>query len=92
MVLAGSFEFWTKFNAEIVQRETDDVEVPRVMKELRNLGEKKREPPFCHPWSVKARTMIHAYLSRIELNSPRLDSGKFATLFYSIFDFFCSTL
>lgn len=77
MVLAGSFEFWKKFNNEIVERESDDVEVPRVMKELKNLGENKKEAPFCHPWSVKARTLLHAYLTRVELDSDYLESGQF---------------
>uniref|UniRef100_A0A915EFI1 J domain-containing protein n=1 Tax=Ditylenchus dipsaci TaxID=166011 RepID=A0A915EFI1_9BILA len=76
MVLAGSFEFWKKFNKEIVERESDDVEVPRLMKELKNLGENKKEAPFCHPWSVKARTLIHSYLTRVEIVSERLLSDQ----------------
>lgn len=77
MVVAGSFEFWRKFNPSIVERESDDIEIPRVMKELRNLGENKKEPPLCHPWSLKARTLVHAYLSRIELQSDRLEIGTY---------------
>ncbi|KAH7700231.1 Protein DNJ-29 a [Aphelenchoides avenae] len=76
MVIAGSFEFWKKFNTEIVERESDDVEVPRLMKELRNLGENKKEAPFCHPWSVKARALLHAHLSRIDVGSPRLEADE----------------
>ncbi|KAI3414011.1 hypothetical protein GPALN_011477 [Globodera pallida] len=76
MVLAGSFEFWKKFNADVVERETDDVEVPRVMKELRNLGENKKENPFCHPWSIKARALIHAHLTRVPLQSSRLETDQ----------------
>jgi translocation protein SEC63 len=75
MVLAGSFEFWKRFNATIIERETDDVEIPRAMKELRNLGENKKESPFCHPWSIKARTLIHAHFSRVDLHSSRLETG-----------------
>lgn len=84
MVLAGSIEFWSKYNTDIIQRETDDFEVPRVMKELKNLGENKRESPFCHPWSIKARTLIHAYLSKVDLCSERLCQGIIFKLFNKI--------
>lgn len=76
MVLAGSFEFWKKYNTEVVERETDNMEVPRVMRELRNLHENKKEYPFCNYWSIKARTLIHAYLTREPLHSPRLETGE----------------
>ena len=76
MVLAGSFEFWKRFNSEIVERESDDIEVPRLMKELRNLHENKKEPPFNHPWSIKARSLLHAYLSRVYITSKFLESGS----------------
>uniref|UniRef100_A0A1I8B790 J domain-containing protein n=1 Tax=Meloidogyne hapla TaxID=6305 RepID=A0A1I8B790_MELHA len=72
MVLAGSFEFYKKLNAEIVERESDDKEIPIVMRELKNLGEKKKEHPLCLPWSIKARTLLHAHLSRITLPSEHL--------------------
>ncbi|KAL3112678.1 hypothetical protein niasHT_013714 [Heterodera trifolii] len=76
MVLAGSFEFWKKYNTEVVERETDNMEVPRVMRELRNLHENKKEYPFCNYWSIKARTLIHAYLTREPLHSPRLETDQ----------------
>lgn len=75
MVLSGSFEFWKKFNNEIVEHEADDVELPRLIKELRNLGENKKESPFHHPYSVKARILLHSYLSRIDVGSQRLERG-----------------
>ena len=75
MILAASYEFWKKYNTEIVERETDDKEIPRVMRELRNLGENKKEPPLCYPWSIKARTLIHAYLTRVDVQSERLIAG-----------------
>lgn len=75
MVLSGSFEFWKKFNNEIIEHEADDVELPRLMKELRNLGENKKESPFSYPYSVKARTLLHAHLSQIDVGSQRLERG-----------------
>lgn len=38
------------------------------MRELPNLGDKNKEPPLCYPYSIKARSLIHAHLSRMELN------------------------
>ena len=29
MVLGGAFEFWKQYNKEVMERETDDVELPR---------------------------------------------------------------
>uniref|UniRef100_A0A1I8A4C1 J domain-containing protein n=1 Tax=Steinernema glaseri TaxID=37863 RepID=A0A1I8A4C1_9BILA len=76
MVLGGSFEFWKYYNKEIVERETDDVEVPRVMRELKNLGEGKKEPPLSNPYSLKARTLLHAHLSRLPLDSENLENDQ----------------
>uniref|UniRef100_A0A914L6R0 J domain-containing protein n=1 Tax=Meloidogyne incognita TaxID=6306 RepID=A0A914L6R0_MELIC len=72
MVLAGSFEFCKKLNTEIVERESDDKEIPIVMRELKNLGEKRKEQILSLPWSIKARTLLHAYLTRITLPSEHL--------------------
>ncbi|KAI6241407.1 Translocation protein SEC63-like protein [Aphelenchoides fujianensis] len=76
MVLSASFEFFKKSNPEIVERESDDVELPRLMKELRNLGENKKEAPFYYPYSIKARALLHAYLGRIELDSKHLEGDQ----------------
>ncbi|XP_031550222.1 translocation protein SEC63 homolog [Actinia tenebrosa] len=67
MILAGSFEFEKGHNAEVQERETDNIEIPQVMRELPNLGDKNKEPPLCYPYSIKARSLIHAHLSRIDL-------------------------
>jgi len=76
MVLAGSFEFCKKLNTEIVERESDDKEIPIVMRELKNLGEKRKEQILSLPWSIKARTLLHAYLTRITLPSEHLMTGN----------------
>ena len=31
-VFSGAFEFWKQYNKEIVERESDDVELPRLAK------------------------------------------------------------
>lgn len=70
MILAGSWEFEKGHNNEVQERPSDNLELPELMRDLPNLRDKNREPPFCHPYSVKARALIHAHLSRLEL--PRL--------------------
>lgn len=70
MILAGSLEFEKGHNNEIQERPSDNVELPELMRDLSNLGDKNKEPPLCYPYSIKARALIHAHLSRLEL--PRL--------------------
>jgi len=70
MILAGSLEFEKGHNNEIQERPSDNVELPELMRDLPNLGDKNKEPPLCYPYSIKARALIHAHLSRLEL--PRL--------------------
>uniref|UniRef100_A0A0N5A8A2 J domain-containing protein n=1 Tax=Syphacia muris TaxID=451379 RepID=A0A0N5A8A2_9BILA len=72
MVVGASFEFWKRCNKEIVERESDNIEIPPLIKEFKNLSENKKERPFCMPYAIKARLFIHAHLSRFELPSPSL--------------------
>ncbi|VDN04762.1 unnamed protein product [Thelazia callipaeda] len=72
MVLGGSFEFWKQYNKEIVERESDDIELPPLIKQFKNLSENKKERPLCLPYSLKARFFIHAHLSRFPLSSHNL--------------------
>lgn len=76
MILAASFEFFKKRNAEIVERHSDSEEVPSLIKQLPNLGEKNKEIPLCHLYSIKARALLHAHLSRIPLNPETLDKDR----------------
>ncbi|KAE9419890.1 hypothetical protein Angca_003294 [Angiostrongylus cantonensis] len=73
MLLGGSFEFWKQYNKEIIERESDDVELTRRMKSLPNLGENKKERPLSLPYSLKARILIHSHLSRIPLDNEGLE-------------------
>lgn len=68
-VLSGSFEFSKQYNKEIVERESDDVEVPRLMKSLTGVTDKGKEQPLSQPYALKARVLLHAYLSRLPLES-----------------------
>nr|XP_058967109.1 translocation protein SEC63 homolog [Pocillopora verrucosa] len=70
MILAGSLEFEKGHNNEVQGRPSDNSELPELMRDLPNLGDKNKEAPLCYPYSIKARALIHAHLSRLEL--PRL--------------------
>uniref|UniRef100_A0A1I7T6X9 J domain-containing protein n=1 Tax=Caenorhabditis tropicalis TaxID=1561998 RepID=A0A1I7T6X9_9PELO len=68
-VLSGSFEFSKQYNKEIIERESDEYEVPRLMKGLAGVNDKGKEQPLSQPYALKARTLLHAYLSRLPLES-----------------------
>ncbi|XP_063220151.1 translocation protein SEC63 homolog [Bacillus rossius redtenbacheri] len=76
MILAASREFEKRHNSEVVERPTDNVEVPQLIKQIPNLNEKNREPPLCHLYSIKARALIHAHLGRIPLQADTLDKDR----------------
>ncbi|OXU27217.1 hypothetical protein TSAR_007043 [Trichomalopsis sarcophagae] len=76
MVLGASFEFEKKHNADIVERLSDNEEVPALIRQLQNLGEKNREYPLCLMYSIKARALIHAHLSRMNLNPETLEKDR----------------
>lgn len=48
----------------------------QLIRQLPNLNEKCKEVPLCRMYSVKARAILHAHLSRIELNPDTLDKDR----------------
>merc|ERR1719340_418120 len=70
MVLAASLEFERGHNSEVVERATDNAEIPQLMKCLPNLGINNKEKPLCFGYSVNARALLFAHLSRVPL--PKL--------------------
>lgn len=48
----------------------------QLIKQLPNLGEKNKEVPLCHLYSIKARALLHAHLARIPLNPETLDKDR----------------
>ncbi|KAL2081787.1 hypothetical protein ACEWY4_021605 [Coilia grayii] len=69
MVLTAAFEFDPRSNKEAVSRPTDNIEVPQLIRELGSvINVKKKEPPFCYPYSLKARVLMLAHLARIEVS------------------------
>ncbi|CAK1604071.1 unnamed protein product [Parnassius mnemosyne] len=76
MILAASCEFDRRHNSEIIERITDNEEVPALLRELPNLGEKNKEQPLCRPYSIKARALLHAHLSRMRLPPDTLECDR----------------
>lgn len=76
MILGASLEFSKMHNPEIEVRPSDNYEVTQLMKELSNLGEKNREGVLSAPFSIKARALIHAALSRTDLNPATLGKDR----------------
>ncbi|XP_050306572.1 translocation protein SEC63 homolog [Anthonomus grandis grandis] len=76
MILAASYEFEKKHNSEVEERQSDNEEVPQLIRKLPNLNEKNKERPLCYLYSIKARAIIHAHLSRIPLNPMTLEKDR----------------
>jgi translocation protein SEC63 len=76
MILGSSFEFEKSSNTDIIERPTDNMEMPQLMRELPDLQEKIREFPFSCIYSIKARALIHAHLLRLPLPVNTLQKDK----------------
>lgn len=55
--------------------------VVQLIRELGNINVKKKEPPFCYPYSLKARVLVLAHLARMDV-SEELDEGRTQLLFH----------
>ncbi|XP_029655236.1 translocation protein SEC63 homolog [Octopus sinensis] len=76
MILASSWEYDRLHNAEIVERPSDNEELPALMRELSNLGENNKERPLCFPYSIKARVLLFAHMARKSLPADSLEIDK----------------
>lgn len=76
MILGASLEFDRRFNSEIIERPSDEIEVPQLIRQIPNLGEKNRERPLYHKYSIKARALIYAHLSNMQLTSETLEADR----------------
>ncbi|XP_023294618.2 translocation protein SEC63 homolog [Lucilia cuprina] len=76
MVLAASLEFDKRHNSQVVERQSDNEEVPALIRQLPNLNEKCKEHPLCRMYSIKARAILHAHLSRMPLNAETLEKDR----------------
>uniref|UniRef100_A0A3Q3F073 Translocation protein SEC63 homolog n=1 Tax=Labrus bergylta TaxID=56723 RepID=A0A3Q3F073_9LABR len=79
MVLTAAFEFDPRSNKEATIRPTDNIEVPQLIRELGNINVKKKEPPFCYPYSLKARVLVLAHLARMDVSEELEEDQRFVT-------------
>uniref|UniRef100_A0A7N6B8A6 Translocation protein SEC63 homolog n=1 Tax=Anabas testudineus TaxID=64144 RepID=A0A7N6B8A6_ANATE len=77
MVLTAAFEFDPRSNKEATIRPTDNIEVPQLIRELGNINVKKKEPPFCYPYSLKARVLVLAHLARMDISEELEEDQRF---------------
>uniref|UniRef100_A0AAZ3NWR0 J domain-containing protein n=1 Tax=Oncorhynchus tshawytscha TaxID=74940 RepID=A0AAZ3NWR0_ONCTS len=77
MVLTAAFEFDPRSNKEATIRPTDNIQVPQLIRELGNINVKKKEPPFCYPYSLKARVLVLAHLARMEVSDDIEEDQRF---------------
>uniref|UniRef100_A0A3P9P5D4 Translocation protein SEC63 homolog n=1 Tax=Poecilia reticulata TaxID=8081 RepID=A0A3P9P5D4_POERE len=77
MVLTAACEFDPRSNKEATIRPTDNVEVPQLIRELGNINVKKKEPPFCYPYSFKARVLVLSHLARMEVSENLEEDQRF---------------
>ncbi|KAL0967128.1 hypothetical protein UPYG_G00248130 [Umbra pygmaea] len=77
MVLTAAFEFDPRSNKEATIRPTDNIEVPQLIRELGNINVKKKEHPFCYPYSLKARVLLLAHLARMEVSEDIEEDQRF---------------
>ena len=80
MILGASAEFHRRNNQEIHERPSDNVEVPQLMKRLPQLNEKNKERPLCFIYSIKARALLHAHLTRMNLPPQTLEEDRVAVV------------
>ena len=73
MILCSAFEFEKSHNKEVKERESDNFQIPMLMKECKQLHEKTPILPFKYNYSIKARTLFHSYCNR----SPKLNEENF---------------
>ncbi|XP_072297746.1 translocation protein SEC63 homolog [Eucyclogobius newberryi] len=79
MVLTAALEYDPRSNKEATIRPTDNIVVPQLIRELGNINVKKKEPPFCYPYSLKARVLVLGHLSRMDVSEELEEDQRFVT-------------
>lgn len=54
----------------------------QLIRELGNINVKKKEAPFCYPYSLKARVLVLAHLARMEV-SEEIEEGSRRRIIHS---------
>lgn len=76
MILSASREFDRNRNPLIVDRPSDNIELPKLFRELPDVQEKTKERPFQLPYCLKTRTLLHAHIHRLNTLSDDLEKDK----------------
>lgn len=69
-----ALEFSKDHSVGLQDRPEDNVMLPLLIQELPRVNAKTKERPFCAAYATKARILMHAHLSRLEL-SPQHSEG-----------------
>ncbi|XP_053572244.1 LOW QUALITY PROTEIN: translocation protein SEC63 homolog [Bombina bombina] len=77
MVLAGASEFDPQYNKDATSRPADNVQIPQLIREIGSINLKKTEPPLTCPYSLKARVLILAHLSRMQIPETLKEDQQF---------------
>ncbi|XP_018409038.1 PREDICTED: translocation protein SEC63 homolog [Nanorana parkeri] len=77
MVLAGASEFDPQYNKDATSRPADNVLIPQLIRELGGINLKKNEPPLTCPYSLKARVLLLAHLSRMQIPETLKEDQQF---------------
>uniref|UniRef100_A0A3Q2XM63 Translocation protein SEC63 homolog n=1 Tax=Hippocampus comes TaxID=109280 RepID=A0A3Q2XM63_HIPCM len=77
MVLTAAFEFDPRSNKEATIRPADNIKVPLLICKLGNINVKKKEPPFCYPYSLKARVLVLSHLARMDVSEELKEDQRF---------------
>ncbi|XP_065197321.1 translocation protein SEC63 homolog [Sycon ciliatum] len=75
-VLSGSMEFEPSLNKKVAIRPSDNNELPELIRKLPDVVVEGKQMPFNLAYSVKARLLIGAHLSRLELPPNTLEIDK----------------
>ncbi|BFG01412.1 translocation protein SEC63 homolog [Drosophila madeirensis] len=76
MLLSCSYEFNHEYNTDMMIRESDNLELRALFRHLKNFDPTTKEYPFCLKYVIKARTILHAHLSRLNLKPATLERDR----------------
>ncbi|SPP88625.1 translocation protein SEC63 homolog [Drosophila guanche] len=76
MLLSCSYEFNHEYNTEMMIRESDNTELRALFRHLKNFDPTTKEYPFCRKYVIKAKTILHAHLSRLNLKPSTLERDR----------------
>uniref|UniRef100_A0A8C5QN18 Translocation protein SEC63 homolog n=1 Tax=Leptobrachium leishanense TaxID=445787 RepID=A0A8C5QN18_9ANUR len=77
MVLAGASEFDPQYNKDATSRPADNIQIPQLIREIGGINLKKNEPPLTCPYSLKARVLMLAHLSRMQIPEALKEDQQF---------------